>query len=59
MKVKVGGWAVFECEACGAEFAAVVTFGAEIYCPNCGKIDTVPEDIQLASGITLTNEKQS
>ena len=58
MKVILGGWAYFECEDCGGEFAAMTTPGAKIYCTNCGKIDTAPEDIQLAGGISFTDIKE-
>jgi Zn finger protein HypA/HybF involved in hydrogenase expression len=59
MKVTLCGWAIFECEDCGGQFAAMVIPGQKIYCPNCGKLDTVPEDIQLAAGITLTEKNDN
>jgi len=58
MEVTVGGWAVFECEKCGGEFAALVVPGAKVYCTNCGNLDTVPKDIELAPGITISQEPQ-
>jgi len=51
MKVTVGGWALFQCDDCGGEFAALTVPGAKIYCTNCGKLETVPEDIELVAGI--------
>jgi len=52
MKVTVGGWAIFECEDCGGQFAALTAPGAKIYCANCGKQDTVPDGADLAPGIS-------
>ena len=56
MKVSVGGWAIFECEDCGGEFAAMTVPGATLFCTNCGKQDTVPEDIELAKGVSLVKD---
>ena len=53
MIVKLGGWALFECEDCGGQFAALVTYGSVVYCTNCGKQDIVPENIELAKGINF------
>jgi len=56
MKVALGGWALFECEKCGGEFAALVVPEAKVYCTNCGNLDTVPKDIELAPGIALNHD---
>jgi hypothetical protein len=59
MKVILGGWALFECEGCGGQFAAMVIPGQKIYCPNCGKPDTVPEGIRLAAGVSFTENREN
>jgi len=56
MTVKLGGWALFECDDCGGQFAALVTYGADLYCTNCGKKEIVPENIELANSISFNIE---
>jgi len=53
MKVTVGGWAIFECEDCGGQFAALTVPDAKIFRANCAKRDAVPGGTELASGISL------
>ena len=55
MKVITGGWALFECEDCGGQFAAMTVPDAKIYCTNCGKLDTVPDNVELAPNISFSS----